>query len=83
MKTTLRKMGNSTGVIIPKPFLTELGFESDEVEMTVKDNAIVIRKPAKQARVGWAQASMALASGGEDHLQWPSFANRASEDVTW
>jgi antitoxin MazE len=83
MKTTLRKMGNSTGIIIPKPFLTELGFESDEVEMTVEDNAIVIRKPAKQTRIGWAQASIELAAADEDNLQWPSFANRASEDVTW
>jgi len=83
MKTTLRKMGNSTGVIIPKPFLSELGFESDEVEMTVEDGAIVIRKPAKEARIGWAQASAELAANNQDKQQWPSFANRANEDVTW
>ena len=83
MKTTLRKMGNSIGVIIPKPFLTELGLGFDEVDMTVEDHAIVIRKPTKDARVGWAQASIELAANDHDQQQWPSFANHASEDVTW
>ena len=83
MKTTLRKMGNSTGIIIPKTFLTELDFESDDVEMTIENNAIVIRKPVKDVRLGWAEASEALAAKGEDVLQWPSFANQSSEDVTW
>lgn len=83
MKTTLRKIGNSTAVIIPKPFLVELGFDGDEIEMTVENDAIVIRKPVKEVRLGWAQASEALAQSGEDALQWPSFPNQASEDVTW
>ncbi|MGL4766611.1 MAG: AbrB/MazE/SpoVT family DNA-binding domain-containing protein [Formosimonas sp.] len=83
MKTTFRKMGNSTGIIIPKAFLLELGFESDEVEMTLENHSIVLRKPAPQARVGWAQASAQLAAAGEDALQWPQFNNRAREDVTW
>lgn len=83
MKTTFRKLGNSTAVIIPKPFLLELGFESDEVEMTVENDAIVIRKPTKDVRVGWAQASAQLAASGQDAQQLPQFANTASEDVTW
>lgn len=83
MKTTLRKMGNSTGVIIPKAFLTELGFASGDVEMTLEDGAIVIRQPTKDARVGWAQASIELSAEQGDVLQWPSIANRASEDVAW
>jgi antitoxin MazE len=83
MKTTLRKMGNSTGIIIPKTFLTELDFESDDVEMTIENDAIVIRKPVKDVRLGWAEASEALTAKGEDALQWPSFANQSSEDVTW
>ncbi|MGH8531504.1 MAG: AbrB/MazE/SpoVT family DNA-binding domain-containing protein, partial [Gammaproteobacteria bacterium] len=32
MKTTIRRMGNSQGVIIPKPLLAQIGLE-DEAEM--------------------------------------------------
>ena len=44
-------MGNSQGVLIPKPILAQLGLE-DEVEMEVENDAIVLRKPQKKARQG-------------------------------
>ena len=37
MKTSIRKMGNSHGVIIPKPLLAEIGAKPDDVvDMKVK-----------------------------------------------
>ena len=67
MKTPLRRIGNSTGVIIPHAMLLQLVL-SDEVEMAVEKGAIVIRKP-RAARAGWAEASAAIAAAGEDALE--------------
>jgi len=64
MKTTIRRMGNSQGVLIPKPILAQLGLE-DEVEMEVENDAIVLRKPQKKVRQGWSDASKAIAQAGD------------------
>ena len=59
MKATLRKMGNSQGVLIPKAIVTQLGI-TDELEMTVEDNAIVLRKPRQAERQDAAVAAIAF-----------------------
>lgn len=45
VKATLRRMGNSQGVLIPKALLEQLGLTS-ALEMSVEEGAIVLRKPA-------------------------------------
>lgn len=82
MKVTIRRMGNSQGVIIPKPILLQVGLEG-EAEMVVEKGAIVLRKPASAARAGWAEASRALADAGDDALAWPEFSNDADKDLRW
>lgn len=82
MKTTIRKMGNSQGVLIPKPFITQLGLES-EVEMTVEDDAIVLRRPRSGAREGWAEASKLIAKRGEDTLVLGEFSNDGDKELEW
>ena len=48
MKSAIRKMGNSHGVIIPKPLLAEIGAKAgDEVDLAVKGGKIVIAPPRK------------------------------------
>ena len=44
MKTTIRKLGNSQGVLIPKPLLAQVGLVG-EAEMRVEDGALVLRAP--------------------------------------
>lgn len=44
MKATLRQMGNSRGVLLPKALLEQLDVDG-ELEMTVENGAIVLRKP--------------------------------------
>jgi antitoxin MazE len=51
MKSTIRKIGNSRGVLLPKSFIEECGMK-DVVEIELVDNAIVIR-PAAELRKGW------------------------------
>lgn len=82
MKISIRKMGNSQGVIIPKPVLAQLGLD-DEAELTVERDAIVLRKPRNAVREGWAEASMAIAENGDDGLVWPEFANQGDAKLKW
>lgn len=82
MKIAIRKMGNSQGVIIPKPVLTQLGLES-EAEMSIERDAIVLRKPRTSVREGWAEASKAIAASGDDTLVWPEFGNAGDSELAW
>ena len=82
MKTTIRRMGNSQGVLIPKPILVQLGLE-DEVDMEVENDALVIRRPQKVVREGWAAASKGLAEAGDDALVMGEFGNADDAEMTW
>lgn len=52
MQTSLRKIGNSRGILIPSALLAacEIG---DTVEMRVENNRIIIEPIAPQHRQGW------------------------------
>lgn len=86
MKTAIRKMGNSQGVLIPKPFLLQTGLDIGEVEIQVENDAIVIRKPKKKCREGWAQACQQIASttpGAEQVIGWPLVPTEKEAGFTW
>jgi antitoxin MazE len=82
MRTAIRKMGNSQGVIIPKPLLIQVGLES-EVDLVVENNAIVLRKLKINPREGWANASQKLAAIGDDSLVWPEIGNDDDKKLEW
>lgn len=82
MHTSIRKMGNSQGVIIPKPLLAQVGL-TDEAEMFIENGAIVLRPPHKKVREGWAAASKNIAASGDDDLVWPEFSNEGDEELKW
>ena len=82
MKITIRKMGNSQGVIIPKPLLAQLGLDH-EAEISVEQGAIVLRKPRPAVRAGWAAASVAITASRDDALVWPEFGNAGDADLVW
>ena len=79
MRTTIRKMGNSQGVLIPKALLAQTGIGL-ATEMTVENGAIVLRKPKQMARETWAEASRTIAASGEEALAWPEFANEGDDE---
>jgi antitoxin MazE len=84
MKTAIRRMGNSQGVIIPKPVLAEIGAKTgDKFDMKVERGKIVMVRSRRKPREGWAEASKALAAAGEGGLVWPEFGNEADKDWTW
>jgi len=83
MKTTLHRIGNSQGVIIPKPILAQIGLTEGEMEMTIEHDAIVLRKPQRKPREGWAEQSQSLALTGHDALVWPEFGNDDDAVLRW
>ena len=82
MHVSIRPIGNSRGIVIPKPMLVQLGLE-DGADLTVENGALVIRKPAMPARSGWADAAKAVALAKDDGLVMGEFANESDEDLTW
>lgn len=82
MKAAIRKMGNSQGVLIPKPVLAQVGLK-DEAVMTIEDGALVLRPLRSSPREGWAQASRALAEAGDDAQVWPAFKHAEDEQLKW
>jgi antitoxin MazE len=58
MKVSLVKIGNSQGIRIPKTLIEQCGF-SDEIELEVKGDALILR-PAQPSRQGWDEAFAGL-----------------------
>lgn len=82
LPVSVRRIGNSLGVVIPKPVLAQVGL-SREAELTVERGAIVLRKPRRAGRSGWAEAAQSVATQGEDELLMGEFANAADLELEW
>ncbi|HEX9020762.1 MAG TPA: AbrB/MazE/SpoVT family DNA-binding domain-containing protein [Nitrospirota bacterium] len=82
MKTHLIRVGNSRGIRLPKPLISQAGL-TDEVELNIKEGAIVIEN-ASSPRAGWAEAAKAMHNRSEDVLLMPSNPTRFDEkDWKW
>lgn len=82
MKISIRRVGNSKGMIIPSAVLAQVGLE-DEAELSVENGALVVRPPKKNPRQGWEEASRAIAEAGDDRLVLPDFPNEADHQLKW
>lgn len=82
MRITIRRIGNSKGMIIPTAMLQQAGLDL-EADVSVEDGALVVRAPQKAVRSGWAHASAELAKDEDDTLVMPDLANEADADLEW
>ena len=83
METAVKKIGNSAGVVIPKPMLQEIGAEAgDRVDLRVADGRIIVEPVRKTVRKGWAEAAAAIAAAGDDELVLGDFPND-DDDQEW
>jgi antitoxin MazE len=84
MHVSIRQIGNSQGVVIPKPVLAQLGLSSEDgADMTIEGGALVLRAPAKPVRAGWAEAAKKIAEAGDDELVMGEFGNEGDSELTW
>jgi antitoxin MazE len=65
MRTTLRKIGNSRGVLIPAALLAQVEI-TDEIELRLEGARIII-EPVKPSREGWFDGY----HPEEDENVWP------------
>ena len=66
MKASIIKIGNSHGIRIPKPIISQCGFK-EEVEFLVQNNALII-KSHKSSRKNWDAAFKKMAANADDQL---------------
>ena len=84
MRATVRKMGNSSGIIIPKPILAQIGVAAgDDLELSLDDGRIMLVPAKRHPRAGWAKAAKRIAEAGDDVLVWPEFGNAGDADLKW
>jgi antitoxin MazE len=85
MQTSLRKMGNSVGMIVPKAVLQELGAAAGTaIDVRVEDGGMVVR-PVRHPRAGWKEGAAAVAAAEEDpdEAAWMAFGNEGDDELTW
>lgn len=87
MQTALRKMGNSTGLVVPKAMLAQLGLTSGaRMNLSIEDGRIVASAAETDPRAGWEEAAARIGLTEEDR-EWldASLADMAemADDWTW
>jgi antitoxin MazE len=84
MRAAVRKLGNSSGVILPKSLLSEIGVAvGDAMEVTLEEGRIVMVPVKRGPREGWAVASQKINQAGDDALAWPEFGNADDDTLIW
>ena len=85
MQTALRKMGNSTGMIVPRALLAEMGVGvGAAIDLKVEDGKLV-GSPVRRVREGWETDAAAIGNDGPTptEQEWLSFDNDADDELRW
>ena len=85
MEITIRTIGNSKGVVLPKPLLAQAGLDGQKTAyIVVQNDTIILSKPiTKTLRAGWAEAAAVLSAKGDDALLMGEFANMEDTRLAW
>lgn len=82
MNVTVRKVGNSQAVIIPKSILVQMGLPNN-LSLTFEQNKIIL-SPLKKVREDWEEDAKRIVALGDDKLLIPSvFDDENFDDWTW
>lgn len=84
MQINIREIGNSKGILIPKPMLAQAGLDDQTVaDIAIENGVIMLRKPRKSLRIGWGEAAKAVNAADADELVLGEFSNLQDEDLVW
>ena len=84
MRTSVRRMGNSAGILLPKPVLAELGVRTgDDLSLTLEKGRVILTPAREHPRTGWAEAAAEIAASDDDSLVWPEFGNTGDDELIW
>jgi antitoxin MazE len=86
MQTALRKMGNSSGIILPKPILTALGLPTGaKLDLELDDGRVIVTPVKRVPREGWAVAAATIGALPltEEEQDWLDTSNDFDDEWTW
>lgn len=78
MRTTVRKIGNSRGVLIPAALLAACRIE-DEIDLHIEEGRLVM-EPVRAPRAGWFDN---FATGKKIAAAWPDVLPGDDKDWAW
>lgn len=84
MQTALRKMGNSTGMIVPRALLGEIGVTiGATMDLKVEDGKLIATPVIASPRAGWAEDAAALGPETEEEMDWARFGTADDTELEW
>ena len=86
MRSSVRRIGNSAGLILPRPVLDGLGVEvGDPLEVTLNGDEVVVKASKRKVREGWEEAAKQIAAQGlsEEEVEWLEAPLTAETDEDW
>lgn len=85
MQTSLRKMGNSIGMIVPKAILKELGAVAGTAMDVRIEGGNVVATPIANPRAGWAEDAERIGALPltEEEAEWMAFGNDGDDELVW
>ena len=82
MQTALRKMGNSSGIILPRAILGQIGVTiGASMDLKVEDGRLIVTPIISEVRAGWAKEAAELGRDAqtEEELAWQDFGTDDTE----
>jgi antitoxin MazE len=86
MQTSLRKMGNSTGAIIPKSILDQLKLPlGAKIDVRLEDGKVILEPVKRQVREGWEEDAKRIGSLPltDEEREWLEFDEPVPGDWEW
>ena len=86
MQTSLRKMGNSTGMILPKAILDELGLASGaKIDLRVEGGEVIAKPVKRIVREGWEEDAKIIGAMGlsQEDKDWLEFDDPIDGEWEW
>lgn len=85
MQSALRKIGNSTGIVLPRAILGEIGLAAGAtLDLKVEGGRLIGTPVRNECRAGWGEAAAAIAEARDaDSAAWAAFGNEGNADLTW
>ena len=78
-------MGNSTGMILPRSILGQIGVTTGAaMDLRVEDGKLIATPVRTERRDGWANAAAAVSIDDKhDEAAWQGFGNEDDAELTW
>ena len=86
MQTSLRKMGNSTGMILPKAILDQLGLTSGaKMDLRVEGGEVIAKPVKRKVREGWEEDAKRIGAFEltEEERDWLEFDDPIEGEWEW